>query len=74
MVVVTGAGTVVCCEVVVVLLEGVDEQAHNDTRAAAMAHGTMSLFMSMTSCWLVDFRPKVTTSAFTLYGVLAPLT
>jgi hypothetical protein len=48
-VVVTGAGTVVCCDVVVVLsvAVGVDEQAHRDIRAAATAHGMMSLFMGL---------------------------
>jgi hypothetical protein len=46
-VVVTGAGTVVCCDVVVVVSEGVDEQAHSDIRAAATAHGMMSLFMGI---------------------------
>jgi hypothetical protein len=44
-VVVTGAGTVVCCDVVVVLAVGVDEQAHRETSAAAIAHEAMSLFI-----------------------------
>jgi hypothetical protein len=51
-VVVTGAGTVVCSDVVVVLLVGagvdVDEQADSDTSAAATMHGMISLFIYMT--------------------------
>jgi hypothetical protein len=46
-VVVTGAGTVVCCDVVVVLAVGVDEQAQSETRAAAMTDGMMSLFIGI---------------------------
>ena len=45
MVVVTGAGTVVCCWVVVVVSFGVVEQAQSETRPAAIKVRMMSLFM-----------------------------
>ena len=47
MVVVTGAGIEVCCEVVVVLWVGVDPQADSDTRAATTRDGRRSFFTSI---------------------------
>jgi hypothetical protein len=45
-VVVTGAGTVVCEDVVVVLCEGSEAQAASEKMARAARLGTMSFFMS----------------------------
>jgi hypothetical protein len=71
-VVVTGAGTVVCSDVVVVVLWGVDEQAHSEISAAATAQGMMSLFMVLILFrWLI-YQSKVTASFLGLYGVLPP--
>lgn len=58
MVVVTGAGTVVCSDVVVVLLVGAGvglevAQADSATRAPTARHGMMSLFMGVTKGWVV---------------------
>jgi hypothetical protein len=69
-VVVTGAGTVVCCDVVVVLDVGVDVQAQRDMRAAATANGRMSLFMGLTVFRMVALRVIMTSPvAPGLWGV-----
>ena len=53
-VVVTGAGTVVCCEVVVVLcVVGALEQPDSNTRAATARQGMISFFISMFFIWFV---------------------
>ena len=56
-VVVTGAGTVVCCEVEVVLcvLLGSVEHADNDTRATVARQTMISLFISIIF-WFVDLQ------------------
>ena len=58
MVVVMGAGTVVCSDVVVVLLVGAGAglevaQADSDTRAPTTRHGMMNLFMGVIKGWVV---------------------
>jgi hypothetical protein len=55
-VVVTGPGTagcVVCCDVVVVLPEGVEAQAESAAIARATMLGTISFFMVMILDWIV---------------------
>jgi len=58
--VVTGPGTVVCSEVVVVLVVGVAAHADNDTRAAAARHGTMIFFINMAVVSVFALQPTVT--------------
>jgi hypothetical protein len=53
-VVVMGPGTVVCSDVVVVLVVvGDDAQPESDTRAATTMHWSVSFFMSMFVDWVV---------------------
>jgi hypothetical protein len=69
-VVVTGAGTVVCEDVVVVVCVGSVAQAHSDRRATAARHGAMSFFINTIVGWLFALRPQTTQLAETvLWGV-----
>ena len=52
----TGAGTVVCEDVVVVLEEGVEAQAESDTRTAATRQGTMIFFTGRVVVLIVSLR------------------
>jgi hypothetical protein len=69
-VVVVGPGTVVCCEVLVVLCVSVPLlQAVSDTRTAAIRHGMMSFFISIIFVWFVTLPCETTQLIVICHGV-----
>lgn len=66
-VVVTGAGTVVCSDVVVVLCVGVEAQALSDAIAMATRLGMISFLMGMVFVWIVALHRMV---AATRVGII----
>jgi hypothetical protein len=72
-VVVTGAGTVVCDEVVVVLCVGSLAQADKEMTAAAKRQGMMNFFMVSILIWIVWGQSIVGRPSVSGYGVMAPV-